>query len=189
MTAVARADITEHEGHAIEDESVDAPPGDTIWHNPTSRDVVVPIWVGTSHLIGKKFKPGPDGKVRRPTGIRRYVIPAGGERAIPSEFDSAVQVVQDNMIVAGLAPQLKRKGVQDAPKLHYALDELEARRKAEHDRAVAATLAKAAANEALLVAQANAEAADAEAAAREASTEKTKTAGETATTKQTPKGK
>lgn len=183
MTAVARADITEHEGHAIEDESVDAPPQDTIWHNPTKRDVVLPIWVGTSHLIGKKFKPGPDGKVRRPTGIRRYVVPAGGERAIPAEFDRGIQEIRDGMIVGGLGPQLVRKGVQDPPRIHPALDEVAARQKAEHEAAREALIAKAAAQEALVLAQAKAVEADAEAAARDASAQQTKTAGSSAKTK------
>lgn len=79
---------------------------ETIWENPTERDVVLDLNVGTSPIIGgtdeqRRAIVGTWGKEER-TGIRRFVIPAAGRdpntgalipsRArIPSEFDQGIQ--------------------------------------------------------------------------------------------------
>lgn len=119
---------------------------ETIWHNPTNRDAILDVYIET---------PKPGKKPRswsEQTGKRRYVIKAGETRALPSEFDRAIQHFEcteteclarkfdcrdhthARVIVGGLGPQLACKGTQRRPMapaaLHPALDDVEARKKA-----------------------------------------------------------
>ena len=56
----------------------------TVWENVTDRDVVMPLWVGTTH--GRK----PTNREEK-TGERVFRIPAHSSRAISVEFDGAIQ--------------------------------------------------------------------------------------------------
>lgn len=125
----------------------------TIWRNPTASPQIVEILA--------------EGNVPR-----KYTVPPGGEREIPSRYDSAVHRVlcsQDEClrappgfcrkphehagtILGGLAPLLQRSGVRH--KLSDALDpELQAKKALEAEQA-AALVAKTKAEDAMVIAEA-----------------------------------
>jgi hypothetical protein len=66
----------------------------TIWENPTDRDCVLDLHVGTSPVFGpaevRKAVCASWGKVEK-TGHRRFVVPAKSMVRIPSEFDQGIQ--------------------------------------------------------------------------------------------------
>lgn len=133
---------------------------DTIWYNPFEYDVAVQVHVGAEGKAGPtpaeevrwKSLPAPVRREKQ-TGVRTYVIKAKSERAIPSDFDMAIQHTQcshyeclgskglycknpdhseHKTIVAGLYPRLVNKGTQRTPirepaKLHWALDDQKAK--------------------------------------------------------------
>lgn len=114
----------------------------TQWHNPLAVEQHVDLFVGGE---------------RRPT---RYRWKPNETRALPSRFDRAIHTVHNGVIIGGLAPQLVNLGSGD--KLDAALDtEAVAKRQAEIE-AAAATVARKAADDALIAAAAKK--ADAEAA-------------------------
>jgi hypothetical protein len=94
-----------------------------------------------------------------------------GRRTIPAEFDQAIQQTScrhpdcvsrkmycrngshEKDIVGGLGPYLKNRGVQVAPRLHPSLDALHAEKMAAEAKARQAIIEKAAAQDALQVAQ------------------------------------
>jgi hypothetical protein len=100
----------------------------TTWRNPTRHDIKIDL----------HDTPG-----RR----KRFVVPAGKEAQIPSEYDRGIHDVRDGVIVGGYAPLLERV-VTDGV-LHPALDPEEAARKAALDEAEKAVIAKKAADEVL----------------------------------------
>jgi hypothetical protein len=100
----------------------------TSWRNPTQHDMKVDIY-------------------EAPGRRKRYVVPAGKETQIPSEYDGAIHDVRDGIIVGGLAPLLDK--AVDSAVLHPALDPQEAARKAALEEAEKAILAKKAADEVL----------------------------------------
>src|SRR5579875_1528767 len=116
-------------------------PRETVWYNPQEQDQVLELYVGQPTPI---FGGDPSRRPRlRPDerrGVRTYVIRAGQRRAIPSEFDYAIQQTmcketecagrplycQDRshrkVIMGGLGPRLINEGMQHRPVLHPALD-------------------------------------------------------------------
>jgi hypothetical protein len=161
---------------------------DTIWHNPLDYDVAVQVHVGAEGKaadtpVERQRWASLPANVRREkqTGIRTYVIPSKTSRAIPSEFDMAIQHTQCahpecagakglyckdathsdyKKIVGGLYPRLVNKGTQRTPlakppALHWALDDQRAKA-AEALEASKRKLAEAAnARDAFLIAQAD----------------------------------
>jgi hypothetical protein len=123
----------------IEDEQMN-----TEWHNPTDRDVVVEVHVGTdakNALWRKWFNAAPPAKRQEMmTGLRVFVIKANSTRMIPSEYDLAIQRTQcihpqchkkrdqcrnvdhPRVVVSGLAPQLVCRRWEKVPSLHQNLD-------------------------------------------------------------------
>jgi hypothetical protein len=122
----------------------------TVWHNPTDRQVVLDLNVDT---------PRPGRKPRNweeRNGKVRYVLKAGETKAIPSKFDMGIQHTQCHHIdclqrpfycrsneeghekstVGGYGPQLVNRGTQKAPirpgfiTLAPALDDVLARQQA-----------------------------------------------------------
>jgi hypothetical protein len=138
-----------------------APPPDedserqTIWHNPTDKPVKLDLHYTTPKA---SFPIKPKGYEQR-TGKRIYIIQPGATRAIPSEFDMAIQHTQchhtdclqmpfrcrsneeghEKSIVGGFGPQLENRGSQSMPirsgfiTLAAALDDVEARRRAAEE--------------------------------------------------------
>lgn len=70
----------------------------TRWHNPDDRDVTLDLYVG---------------REAGPSGRQRYIVPAKGTADIPSNLDRGIQLVQDGVVVQGLAPTLRRLGTID----------------------------------------------------------------------------
>jgi hypothetical protein len=103
----------------------------TSWRNPTPHGMRIDIY---------------EAQGRR----KRYVVPAGKEVQIPSEYDRAIHDVRDGVIVGGLAPLLEK--AIDSAVLHPTLDPQEAARKAALEEAEKAILAKKAADEVLAAA-------------------------------------
>ena len=100
----------------------------TTWRNPTRHEMRLDLH-------------------DRPGKRKRYVIPAGGEIRIPSDYDRAIHDVRNGITVGGLAPLLER--VSGNTPLHPALDPEEAARKDARDAAERAVVAKKAADEVL----------------------------------------
>lgn len=117
----------------------------TRWHNPLD----VPQRVDIRH-----------GDEPRPT---RFTIKPGETVEIPSRYDYAIQVVQNGVIVGGLAPQLRKMGSE--AQLDPALDTEAVKKKDAEVAAAAAALVAKTATEAVVVASAKA----ADAASRQAS--------------------
>ena len=115
----------------------------TVWENPTEFDVTLDLHVGSNP--------------RNLSGRHRYIVPAKGEKTIPSDLDQGIHDVRDGIVVGGLGPQLRRKGSTD--KLHPALDAAKARETEAIEEAQAAMVAKAAAETAIMLATAKADAA------------------------------
>src|ERR1700687_3758306 len=63
---------------------------ETIWYNPLDRDYVLPLYVGTK-AMGTRHPPR---NAEERTGIRRYTIKSKQRRALPAEFDIAIQHLQ-----------------------------------------------------------------------------------------------
>lgn len=148
---------------------------DTIWRNPLDHDVVLDLHVGTKpspvfNSEGKRIRPDLTWEERN--GVHRYVIKAGHTRAIPKEFDKAIQDVRNGVIVGGLGPRLERVGDQERPKLHPSLDDGLAKHKALIEEATAALSEKKRQEEALLIAQAKLAEAEKQLAERQASAAK-----------------
>ena len=170
-----------------------APPPDqdserqTIWHNPTALPVRLELHVATPR---PSFPIKPVGFEQR-TGKRVYVIQPGQTRAIPSEFDMAIQHTQchhtdclqrpfacrsneeghEKSIVGGFGPQLENKGSQSMPiragfiTIAPALDDVEARRKAAEEAEYKAFREQKMAQERAAAAHAETQRAEAEVAA------------------------
>lgn len=75
----------------------------TIWHNPSSRDVRLELYLGD----GRAAKHGGNGK-----GFVYLTIPAGQERSVSSEYDEAIQTTRNGVVVGGLCPWLVKNGVE-----------------------------------------------------------------------------
>lgn len=125
-------------------------PSQTVWYNGTGNPVKVDIFKGPSMPGGA-------------AGVDRYIIDPGEEAIIPSQYDYAIQTVNDQgEVVAGLAPQLtkvaqlvngKRVEIEARPKLVEALDpNAQARKEAEAKAEIAAN-AKALSDQALVIAE------------------------------------
>lgn len=136
---------------------------ETIWQNTTDRDVVLDLYVGVPPLVNLRaaIRSGKRLTWEQRTGKRRYIIRARSERAIPSEFDTAIQQHQclepecsqrplackdkthRHAVVGGLAPkQLVMKGCQHRPVISAALDDRHAAEQAAKEKTVEALLAK-----------------------------------------------
>lgn len=124
-----------------------APPGhydshrETKWLNPTSKVVVIEIFVGTPAW----GKPPRDWEEK--TGKQRFVWQPGEVKALPHEFDQGIQETScketeclkqpracrdpehDHEIVGGYGPQLQNLGMQKRPHLAPALNDEEARKR------------------------------------------------------------
>ena len=139
----------------------------TIWFNPFDHAVAVQVHIGSTPMLSgsqgavseiediaraRRWHSIPAAQRREmQTGIRTYVIPPKSMRAIPSDFDMAIQRTEcmhpeclgrkmycknrehtERMIVGGLYPRLINKGTQrmpltEPPRLHPALDDEKAR--------------------------------------------------------------
>ncbi len=106
---------------------------ETVWHNPTNKDVALDLYVGV------KASGRPPRSREEKTGFRRYVIKASEKRAIAAEFDRAIQDVRDGIIIGGLGPHLINVGAQERPRLHPSLDVLRADKAAAEERAIKAS--------------------------------------------------
>ena len=134
---------------------------ETVWQNPGSEDVVLDLYIGIPMHVPRPAKTGRPLTWEQRTGKRRYIIRANSERAIPSEFDRAIQHIQcldaecsqrpfdckDRthrwVIVGGLAPNsLIRKGMQHRPALSPALDDIAMREQQEEKATIAALLSE-----------------------------------------------
>lgn len=115
----------------------------SIWENPTEHNITLDLHVGSSH--------------NNLSGRVRYTVPAKGEKIIPTELDMGVHDVRDGVIVGGLGTLLRKRGSVDA--LHPALDAARARETEAIAEAQAAMVAKAAAETAIMLATAKADAA------------------------------
>lgn len=166
-------------------ESVIRDEHDTVWENPLATDVKLHLHIGTTPVYGAPENRRPLSMEQR-TGIRTYVIPAKSSRAIPVEFDKAIQdtICSDPMcmapkykcrdkshprtIVGGLGPYLINRGAQVRPKLHPSLDSLQADKRAAEEAAIKALQERAEYERRALVAEGNVELKAKELAAREA---------------------
>lgn len=92
---------------------------------------------------------------KSPGNWEAFVVPPGEQRQLPSEFDSAIQVYNDDgVITSGQCPLLVRvdgppmrsaKGniiEAEAPRLHEALDPMGAEKKSAIERLAEAQLAR-----------------------------------------------
>jgi len=119
---------------------------ETVWFNPTEKDAVLDLYVGTKPVYSPKMKEElkrlPPAQLRElRTGLRRYIIRAGERRSIPSEFDQGIQqthcqesdcasrpmycrdMSHHHLVVGGLGPQLINEKVQHRPTVHPSLIE------------------------------------------------------------------
>lgn len=134
---------------------------ETVWQNPNDQDVVLDLYVGIPLHIPRPSKTGRALTWEQRTGKRRYIIRAKSERAIPSEFDRAIQHIQcmeaecsqrpfdckDRghrwTIVGGLAPHnVIHKGMQHRPVLSPALDDIAMREQQEKENTIKALLSE-----------------------------------------------
>jgi hypothetical protein len=90
----------------------------TTWFNPGDKPAVLDLF-------------GHDGQ------FHRYVIPAGEEGVIPTEFDRGVQVRRGGFVVQGLGPHLIKRGAAPA-EIHPSLDVAAQERKEADEKALAA---------------------------------------------------
>jgi hypothetical protein len=109
--------------------------GDTVWENPTDKDVILPLHVGSTQTAGLKRPPT---YVER-HGIDKKIVPAHSIVSISSEFDLAIQdthcneqecigdrrgcrsTTHNKTVVGGLGPQLINRGMEVRPNVHTAL--------------------------------------------------------------------
>jgi hypothetical protein len=160
---------------------------ETIWENPFDYDVAVQVHVGATPRPDPTerglaaWRALPEAKRREMmTGKRTYVIKANSRRAIPSDFDQAIQQTrcthpecpgqksilcrdgdhaEHRLIVGGLYPRLINRGTQQRPlskpaELHWSLDDQRARSEEALANAKAKLMEAGLARDALLVAQA-----------------------------------
>jgi len=150
---------------------------ETVWLNPTDRDAVLDLYVGTKPVYSpvmkdrwKRMSPPQLREAR--TGLRRFIIRAGDRRSISSDFDQAIQqtVCQEQecsampmycrdqthhkMVIGGLGPQLINERVQHRPTVHPSLIEAYALEQAAQQRAIETLRQKEAADVAMAVAHA-----------------------------------
>lgn len=164
---------------------------DTIWFNPTDKDVLLELYVGNPvpRKQGDRYVPPKTYEQR--TGCRKYVIKAHATAALDKDFDRAVQHTEclnplcvgrpvmctnrgedhPKRIVGGLGPQLVNLGERVRPVLAPALDDVEARRKAAEEAEYRAYQAKQASAAALDAANAEKQRVDRELAERRAHVE------------------
>lgn len=128
---------------------------ETVWFNSTDNPIQIDVYVGHPAVLPNPKRMGRPLTWEERTAKRRYLIPAKGQRAIPSEFDAEIQRFQcmdtdcsQNpfgckdpehrwMIVGGLCPQgLVRRGLQVRPVLAPGLDDLKAREDVEKQRTI-----------------------------------------------------
>lgn len=124
----------------------------THWKNPTSKPVVVDIYVGTENV------PPPATPYRRGERHQAHlrIRWAPGEvKALPSIYDAAIHDVRNGVVVGGHAPQLVRTDQPELPVADAIDVEKQARRQALAE-ATAAVAAKKVAEETLIVATAKA---------------------------------
>jgi len=137
---------------------------ETIWFNPTDKDCVLDVHIGTTPCYSKAAQEAwrrmrPEQKWEARTGRRRYVIKAGQTKAIPRDFDLEIQQTQcletsclqrplyctdpshHRIVVAGLGPQLVNRGWQEVPRLHPSLDTRAAQTEQAMQAAAQATVA------------------------------------------------
>lgn len=160
---------------------------ETVWFNPTDKDILVRVHVGTRPVYTEGQKatirqmrerdPGRYAEFR--TGERVYVIKAGQRRSISSEFDQAIQQMEclepdcttqrlycrdrthHRKVMGGGYPQLVNESVQHRPIVHDALIPENAEREVVKKKLYEALLAKQASDEAIVVAAAKAQEAEA----------------------------
>jgi hypothetical protein len=150
---------------------------ETVWLNPTDKDAVLDLYVGTTPARtqrareARKALPRPQQRELQ-TGLRRFIIRAGHRRSISSDFDMAIQQTHcqetecmtrpmycrdpshHKMVIGGFGPQLVNEAVQHRPIVHPALIEAHAREQAALAAATEALHQKAVAEAALAVASA-----------------------------------
>lgn len=115
-----------------------APGGFTEWVNPSKRKVRMVFNLGPDaqlhigfemRLIPERYRISRDlvGELTRAKRALRpeychlvVEIPAGGTLAIPAEFDRAIRLVRDGIVVSGACPWLVKKG-EAPPEIHAAL--------------------------------------------------------------------
>lgn len=153
---------------------------ETVWFNPTEKDCVLELYIGVtpchSEVARRKFRALPRlQKKEFKTGLRTYIIRAGERRAIHADFDQGIQQTHcqepdceapqrmyckdpthHKMVTGGLGPQLINERVQYRPTVHPSLLEAAAMEKEALQKAQEFMNQKAAADAALLVAQAEA---------------------------------
>jgi hypothetical protein len=132
----------------------EAPPGhydshrETKWHNPTTKVVVINLFIGTPQAMGPLFPPR---NWEERTGQRRFVWQPGETKALPHEYDKGIQQTHckeneclqrplactdpehEHEVIGGYGPQLVNLGMQKRPHLAPALDD-ELTRRTEAER-------------------------------------------------------
>lgn len=95
----------------------------TRWKNPTNETITFSLNVEGVRWNRERNK-------LLPREEKLVVIPPQGEVVIPSEYDSAIQVVRDGRVQSGLAPQLVKMsdGVPVPQPVHPALATKKAKR-------------------------------------------------------------
>jgi hypothetical protein len=141
----------------------------TKWENPNDTDVILDLHEETPKHGGKSIRervpmglapeqyredlPGSKAWEEK-TGKKRIVIRAHTIALIQSKYDSGIHDVRNGVIVGGLAPTLRRVGVENHPVLAPALDNALAREKEQRQQAEAALRRAIAAEQQLAQAQA-----------------------------------
>ncbi|WP_438029005.1 hypothetical protein [Sorangium sp. So ce233] len=74
----------------------------TNWKNHTSQDVRFEIFMDSGKIM-------------------KVHVPAGGTKALPSEYDQGIRTVRNGVVVGGLAPQLVPDGERERVPLHEAI--------------------------------------------------------------------
>lgn len=167
---------------------------ETIWENPTDGEVILDLQHEMPKARFVNDRPVPPKNWSERTGKRRYVIPARAQRALPGEYDIAIQHTRctdaecpskqfeckdpkhKRVIIGGLGPQLVNRGTQrrpmkpeERPTLEPALDDAEARRLAARQELAARLLAEHDAKAAQEVARGKLDEAEADISARKTS--------------------
>lgn len=153
---------------------------ETIWYNPTERDVLLKLHVGAKPVYSDSQKARfREVRLKNPlqykewrSGERTLIIPARSERAISADFDQAIQQTQclepecvgfrlycrdrshHKQVMGGLGPQLINRNCQYRPLVHPSLIEANALEEENKRKAYEALLAKQAADTAMILAQA-----------------------------------
>jgi len=114
---------------------------ETKWLNPTDRDVVLDLHIGTNPFYSNNMKRtlnalSPEQRRESITGLRRYIFKAGDTTSMPREFDRAIQQTRccengcgsnplycDDLshhreVVGGYGPQLINLRWKNRPVLH-----------------------------------------------------------------------